>query len=733
MWTILNPVFLWAGLAALIPLVLHLIQRRRTVTVRFSTLRFLKLARKRSTSRLRLENLLLWLLRTLLLVLLALAFTGPIVRARGAGSFMGSSRRDIAIVWDNSYSMGYESGWTRAWETAKNAVVATVRGLEKGDRVCLFLAGESPRPLFEQPTEETEAVVAVVNGQAPAAASSRLLPAVAAACEALADSGNREREVYIVTDGQSLPWADFAVAREGAPGGAAAPTGAVAAAGWDPERIDSRIAFFALLTGAESPENATPLRVSIEPRVVMAGRAGRVIAGVGATGQPRNTTVTLFVDDREAGRRTVTLGAGGEEAVLPLPPLEPGVHACRVETPADPLTIDDRLHFLLRVRDRLPVLCVGSKVDLFYLVRGLNPGGDLSAVDVREAEPGDLEAESFSGYTAVFLCNALPLPAQTILALERYVRSGGVLAVFPGSRAAPADYEPWSSLPARPQAIVDEPGRSGVKTLRLLAPDDPLFAGMRLPPGTTPAVAIRRRVAFGPPEAESAPVVAAGPDEGFMLSRRFGSGRVILFAVSADREWSNLPLSPFFVPLLHRIVEFSSGSAGDRLFVAASPLVRLTEVLPDAVDGDNLIAPSGAMVPVRRVREGERDEFIAENLVEPGVYRLAGAAAAEGVPAVAVNLDRRESDLEPVRPDSLAGLTGLDRLAVARTPEELAKLVEEHRIGRPLAELCLWAALLVAILESLLANRAARRNAALNEGLSVDPSGRVRHIHPGAA
>ena len=71
MLVFLNPIYLW-GLAALsIPLALHLFQRRRTVVVPFPTLRFLKLAQKRSASRVRFENLLLWLLRSLLLAMLA--------------------------------------------------------------------------------------------------------------------------------------------------------------------------------------------------------------------------------------------------------------------------------------------------------------------------------------------------------------------------------------------------------------------------------------------------------------------------------------------------------------------------------------------------------------------------------------------------------------------------------------------------------------------------------------
>ena len=88
MLVFLNPLFLWALAAAAIPLALHLFQRRRTVLTPFPTLRFLKIAQKRSSSRVRFENLILWLLRTLLLLALACAFAMPVIRKTAAADWL---------------------------------------------------------------------------------------------------------------------------------------------------------------------------------------------------------------------------------------------------------------------------------------------------------------------------------------------------------------------------------------------------------------------------------------------------------------------------------------------------------------------------------------------------------------------------------------------------------------------------------------------------------------------
>jgi len=111
MWSFLNPLFLSALAAALIPLVLHLWQRQRIVVVPFSTVRFLKLAQKRSSNRVRLENVLLWFLRTLILLLLALtvllfiifrsyhAFSGSRKVFRSIGAAFSVFRRTPGQAW----------------------------------------------------------------------------------------------------------------------------------------------------------------------------------------------------------------------------------------------------------------------------------------------------------------------------------------------------------------------------------------------------------------------------------------------------------------------------------------------------------------------------------------------------------------------------------------------------------------------------------------------------------
>jgi len=734
MWSFLNPLFLYAAIAAVIPLVLHLMQRRRTVRIRFSTVRFLRLAQKRSSSRIRMENFLLWLLRTLLMLALALAFAIPVIRTQGFGRLMGSARRDVAVIIDVSYSMGYESGRRKVWDTARDAAVALIEGLNDGDRVCVFLADERNTPLIEQPTGDRAMVINLVKNLPLSHGTSHLNETLMAALKSLAESKHREREVHLITDGQALPWHGFeAQGDAGATNTPIASTNKPAtgdsksgpSAGiWDPRKVDKDIVFFALLAGPPQPENTYPVDVQLTPPLLLADSPGQLNVRLNHSGPAQSLAATLEVDGKEVSRRTAVIDADGAlNLTFALSPLPAGIFAARVYTPSDSLPLDDEFHFLLRVRHELPTLVVGSQEDCLFLATALNPGDDSSTLNVKRIEPDTLPGVNLRDYSSLFLVNVLPLPGQTMLALENYVKGGGVLVIFPGDGARAGDYDEWSCLPGKPKIIAELPENNRVRSLFLKARQDPIFEGFSLPPGSTPTLAIQRYLKFDSFEGDQPIVIGAGNDIPFLTSRYFGRGRVLLFSVSADRRWSTLPLSAFFLPLVHQIVLFGAGIGREPLYVWPSRSMVLSDLFPDLTEKDTVLMPSGEPLTIRPIRNEMQVLLEAENVYDPGIYTIARSADVRE-PFFAVNLQRAESNLKTINPDDLPKMTGLP-LRTARDGIELQRLIDDHRRGKPLSELMLWLALILSICELFLANWVARKKSGLSEHMNVESSGRV--------
>jgi hypothetical protein len=373
----------------------------------------------------------------------------------------------------------------------------------------------------------------------------------------------------------------------------------------------------------------------------------------------------------------------------------------------------------------LPALCVGTREDTLFVRSALKAGASGSGgIDVRHVPVAGLATEDLAGYACVFLCNALPLPGQDILRLEDYVRAGGVLTLFPGDGAAPGDYTAWECLPAVPDAVVRVPLAERKRTLRWENPHHALLRDLKM--GTAvPSVSVRRRLHWERAGKGSEVLVSSGAEHPFLALRSFGRGSVLMFTVSGDRSWSDFPLCPYFLPILHQAVRYAAGVGGMEPYLWSAAGVALADVLPQAGAGSVLYDPEGNRAPVRSAVIDGRTVLHAEDLTRPGVYSLAAGAGQDPVSALAVNMPRRESDLTPADPEEVPALLGLDVVNVAESPSTLVQLIEKHRVGRTFGEALLWLALLVAAAEFVYANLLLRPPPKLTDMLKIDSGGRV--------
>src|SRR5262245_14050947 len=102
-----HPALLWGLTLGALPILLHLLQRRRYRVRRWAAMEFLRASVRRSSRRLRIEQWLLLLLRALILILAALALARPVWHAARWGWFGTRAAAHVVVVLDDSYSMGW--------------------------------------------------------------------------------------------------------------------------------------------------------------------------------------------------------------------------------------------------------------------------------------------------------------------------------------------------------------------------------------------------------------------------------------------------------------------------------------------------------------------------------------------------------------------------------------------------------------------------------------------------
>ena len=160
------PAFAAAGLALVaVPIVIHILNRRRYKTVDWAAMHFLLRAMKKNRQRVRFEQLLLLATRCCLVALLGLALARPMGCGQTSNAAIGGRTGMHVFVIDNSYSMNYVStgaGAKTHLEQAKKIAGQIIDKLSHGgESVCVITAGKPAVGVVAKPTYDLDQAKAI--------------------------------------------------------------------------------------------------------------------------------------------------------------------------------------------------------------------------------------------------------------------------------------------------------------------------------------------------------------------------------------------------------------------------------------------------------------------------------------------------------------------------------------------------------------------------------------------
>jgi hypothetical protein len=701
-----------AGLAGMaIPVLVHLISRRKHDVVHWGAMQFLELGR-RTRRRIRIEEFLLLLLRMVLIALLAVALARPWAKGGLFRRLDSSVRRDMALVVDGSYSMGWEEQAVTPHEAAVQWGHRFLDGLRGGDSVVL-LDGRAPvRTLVEPLTGDLDVARRQLDELPVPSGTSSVVASVTAAARLLSEGTNVEREIVLLTDGQALGWLQedaraWAQCRE------------LLQAGAFPTRL---WAVDVGPRGVETPVNFMVERLKLTRELTVPGFPLRIETKVRQFGgQSTRRQVFLSVNGQRLAEKTqtVSLPRDGEAPVsfeYRFPQV--GAYLVSVSLEPDNLPGDNQSDAAVQVQEGLPALLVDGRpgadptqTAAFFAQSALSPSGSTASwVQTSVVDWRNWTAEQLTGQQVVILCDVPRLTDEQLRAVREFVQRGGGLVVAPGEQldvavgneglAGGAD----PLLPARFDSIQRE-GSGHPQDVNLVS--DSLEVSWLRRFRTENGVDLMEarfarwwRLAPAETADSQAGITIAARLEGgdpFLIVRPCGQGTVAQLAVPFDSGWSTLPSRNDFVPLLHELV-FHLASRRSAFNVAAGmPLI--CEITPaDRAETLVFIDPDSRQHPA--VEEPSSPLRVRLDHPElPGVYRCVRAdRLLDPIGYFVVDFDRRESDLTPLSPEERETLKAEHEV---RFVESLAAMQEE--LFRDESPTELWQYALLGVLALLVA------------------------------
>jgi hypothetical protein len=622
--TFAQPWFLLGALAALIPLLVHLFDRRRPREVPFAALDFVLKSQKRTASRLKLKRLLLYLLRTLLLLAVPIALARPSF----ATDESASSRRGLAataVVLDTSLALRWKGNKT-LFESAKEEVRAAFRELAPEEPVTLVICTRTATAVAPVGFERGRLLQALEDA-APGYEAVDVNRCLEVGARALDDSPLPNRRLVLVS---ALTQGSLRL--EATPPMGAGPKG---------EKIKPELVVRDVAAGQELPNRAL-VDVRAEAAPQLGPRAWQFTFTVRNFGKEAVSDVELrlevngevvqkgFVDVAPEGTTQKTLAWKFREG---------GVATVTGHLEPDALPDDDSYSLVLAVPRELTALVVNGspspqkhKDEGFFTDAALSSTGSPVRAVVRDADAA--WREKFEQYDVIMLLNVEAPSAENARALAEFVQKGGGLFISVGDRVDP---DAWnksmaSVLPRKLRVMKTavEPNQADAATraarLTQVALNHPVmvpFTG-RAREGLLSTRFFRYALFEGDTSGGEAEVLGTMDDGApvFMAARR-GQGRVFVFASTVDRDWCDLPIRTSFLPLIQRIAAWLTGTLDEREEVRAKVGENVT-LKPEANQSPAWArAGSGAEVALTALPDGQG--VAGGPLPEPGPYVVVDA------------------------------------------------------------------------------------------------------------
>lgn len=726
--TFLNQVLVWGGLAFSIPLIIHLLNRSRYRTIDWGAMHLLESVLKVNHRKLRIEQLILLLVRCSIPILLALCLARPVLT--GSAALEGEAPVSIVVVIDDSYSMDTIEDGTSRFDKAIEEATKIIDNTRRGSEIVVLMSGTEPTPLFDGPVFDSETVIRKLAEKRGGMGRSDFGGVLEKGLTTLEKMSHARRELVILSDFQNRDWQE----RER--------WGEMIRQHINTSNIPLHVTMLPL--GDTTTDNLSVEALEYSRRAIGVDQLLNVRAqlrnwGTSDAGVAR---VNLNIDGQTISQSQIDIPASSTAQILfPCRFDSPGSHVIEVQlVEDDSLLTDNSRKASIDVWNKIDVVLVDGApsnqplqgetdymaIALTPLTLGRLPLADL--VQTRTIETPSLTEETLSNARVVVLANVARLDETQLSLLKAFVSNGGTLLEFVGDRIDLNWYNQSlfeaGLLPAKlgkmkgnSPAVNEQSSTGGSTKIVVQNFDHPALAPFNDPSqGDLSSADIRRWYSlFGfdsarSSDAEGLSVLAwLSSGDPLLIERRLGQGSVLLMTTPCDADWSDFPLKPVFVPFVQQLVTtLAANATPPRNITTGETAIAILEEqtsnpLASTAEQVVLQLPTGVQQTLPIQRENDRGLVRITKTQRPGTYEL-NTPSGEIVHFVA-STTGQESDPVLIDRQRLTDWSENIGGTVVKSADEYLALDAVRRNGREIWKYLLFALLGIMFFEIFLQQR----------------------------
>jgi len=685
MFSFLNTTVLFAAVAALIPLLIHLFSKRKVKVVEFSSLKHLKAMQRRQVRRLKIRQLLLLIIRTLIILMVVLAFARPTVRSGRIGSHASVS---AVILFDNSASMNRDVTDGNLFEIARERTLEVLDNFGEADQVAFIaLAADADMeqyPSFGSVALAREQLKRLTCGSTRADIES----ALGRTADLLTNASNLNREIYLVTDRQRHSLPDTAGLHD----------------------VEANIYLVDL--AIESAENCGATSVDFGGQLIIPGHDFQISASVKNYGaiDREDMIASLFLDGNRVAQIDFRVDAGGETAIdFTRAVSTSGFHSGRVEISDDIFAADNSYHFAFSIPQRFNLLVIDGDQSGGLIGLALVPSQSINQYwSVKTATADQLSGVDFLDYDVIILTGSPRLPDTYVGRLKGFLRRGNALMLTYGRTTNVDDFNRnWGNVAGvRYEAPMrDDFTRAGYYTFSSINIDHPVFSVFNLERNHPPEVKFYTlpQVVTDP---QSQTLLRFTGDRPALVENEYAGGKVLTFTGPVGPEYSDLTGHAFFVPFISRAAEYlaSNLSSFDLRLFCGDNITRTVSLKNSVMGSLELMTPDSGRYALTPLEEKGALVLRVKPSNQPGLYHI--NYAGREIDRFALNIDPAECDLTAADKDQFVTAIGADDPFELEPDADMAAFIAESRHGKELWQLFLWIAAALIAAEILLSRAA---------------------------